>query len=206
VGRLRNTYFVKPVPATEAPDYYAKHNPCKTSWNTDVVCFDMMLEKDRSDNNYRTRAKQLYGSGRPDMCLSLVEKDLNLIVYNAIIYNNQNHAVNTAARKLSEVIQAVVREFESDYRFCSVCGGDELYVENPISICDWYDALPRGNRLWTACSYAMRTHVARICARTSVLDRHQHSDIPARLLTAPTLILSLAHHTRHSCRYLCPPA
>ena len=197
MGRLRNTYFVKPVPATEAPDYYDKHNPCKTTWNTDVVCFDMMLEKDRSDKNYRTRAKEIYGRHRPDMFFSLVEKDLNLIVYNAIIYNNHNHAVNTAARKLSEVIQAVLRELESDYRFCSVCGGDELYVENPISICDWYDALPRGNRLWTACSYAMRTHVARICARTSVLDRHLHSDIPARLLTAHPHS-TLAHYTRYT--------
>ena len=165
MDRLRNDYFVKPVSATQAPNYYQKDDPLKTSWNTEAMCFETMLEKDRSENNYKARAKEIYGSHRADMCFTLVEKDLNLIVYNAIIYNNQSHPVNVAARRLSDVIQKAVGELEENYRFCSICGGDELYMENPISICDWYDALaPRegivvGSHALQTCRESTRSRV-----------------------------------------------
>ena len=83
-------------------------------------------------------AKQRYGNERADMCLSLVEQDLNLIVYNAIIYNGKQHNANKAALRFRETFQKVMKETHWDAcRFCAKCNGDEIYFENLINICDW---------------------------------------------------------------------
>jgi len=142
--RVKNNFFEEPVDKNTAPGYYAlEDNTDKTEWNTDAMCFQRIEKKD-----YKTISREKFGGiDRPDAVLALVEHDLNLIVYNAIIYNPKTHPVNLAAQRLFHGIQKVMGANEVPYapaglkwedcRFCSKCNGDEVYFENPINICDW---------------------------------------------------------------------
>ena len=63
-----------------------------------------------------------------------------------------NHLVHSAALRLNATIRQVMEQNKwDDCRFCCKCGGDELYFENPINICDWYKAYEN-----TFCTYARR--------------------------------------------------
>ena len=134
-SRLRNDYFIKPVPAAVAPGYYNKDDPSQTAWNTDVMCLEMMEEKERS-NTYMRLALENYGPQRPDMSVAFVQQDLNLIVYNAIIYNPAKHPVNAAAIRLLHSFSSVMDQVAWEQTCCTQCGGDEVWFENPITICD----------------------------------------------------------------------
>ena len=83
--RLRNQYFEKP-PGVEAPGYYSSDDASRTAWNTEVMCFEKIAGKCRK-REYQKEAMQLFGASRSDVSLALIEKDLNLVVYNALIYN-----------------------------------------------------------------------------------------------------------------------
>jgi hypothetical protein len=90
------------------------------------MCFDHMIKKARSGG---------YGS-TPTEWISNVEADLLVLVSNAIIYYGHAHPTNKAALAVYEAVQAVLQEWQAFHLLCSVCGGDELDVENSVTICD----------------------------------------------------------------------
>ena len=71
------------------------------------------------------------------MRLGMVERDLNTLIYNALIYNECKHPVNIAALRLHKAARAVFQFWlERGESPCRECGGEELFVENSILICD----------------------------------------------------------------------
>ena len=72
------------------------------------------------------------------MRLAAVERDLNMLVYNALTYNEWKHPVNIAARRLYKAARGIFQSWlERGELPCLECGEQELYLENPILICDW---------------------------------------------------------------------
>jgi hypothetical protein len=144
--KCRTEYFDAPVDPRLAPDYYAPQGELelaesrahhskansesivirKTAWGTDAICWDIMLRKARGG---------IYGA-KPSDWVSLVEFDLHTMIYNAIIYNFEAHHVNKAALRLYESTGKILEDWETRLLMCCVCGGDELYVENSVVICD----------------------------------------------------------------------
>ena len=126
--KSRTDLFDRAVDAAVAPGYYQEGSSEHTAWGTEVMYFDKMLLRAADkvyDQHLRTR-------------LALVEKDFNTMIYNAVIYNNSAHLVNMEARKLLREGRKVFRKAElTGDRPCRECGGDELYVENPVQICDY---------------------------------------------------------------------
>ena len=71
------------------------------------------------------------------MRLGMVERDLNTLIYNALIYNECKHPVNIAALRLHKAARAVLQLWlDRGESPCRECGGQELFVENSILICD----------------------------------------------------------------------
>ena len=69
--------------------------------------------------------------------LGMVERDLNTLIYNALIYNECKHPVNIAALRLHKAARAVLKWWlDRGESPCRECGGEELFVENSILICD----------------------------------------------------------------------
>jgi hypothetical protein len=136
-GRLRHQHFEQPVDPAIASGYYSDTSLTTTKWNTDVMCFEM-IEKKEKDNVYVKQAKRVYGEDRADLCHSFVERDFNLIIYNAIIFNNKKHKVNEAALRFFHALRKVLDDKHWDECcFCRECGGDEVYLENTVMLCDW---------------------------------------------------------------------
>lgn len=136
-GRLRHQHFEQPVNPAVASGYYSDTSPTKTKWNTHVMCFQMIEQKEK-DNVYVKQAKRVYGVDRADLCHSFVERDFNLIIYNAIIFNHKKHRVNEAAHRFFHTLRTVLDDKKWDECcFCRECGGDEVYLENKVLFCDW---------------------------------------------------------------------
>jgi hypothetical protein len=74
----------------------------------------------------------------PRVRLGAVERDLNMLVYNALTYNGCKHPVNIAARRLYKAARGIFQSWwERGELPCLECGEQELFLENPILICDW---------------------------------------------------------------------
>lgn len=126
-SKSQRTFFDKPVDADTAPGYYADSLRRKTAWDTEAVCFQSMAQKAKEGKyDVDTSAR-----------VSKVAFDLKLMVFNAIIYNPATHVVNKAALQLLKASRSVLAKWEKGELMCRVCHGDEVYIENPVQICDF---------------------------------------------------------------------
>jgi hypothetical protein len=96
-----------------------------------------LLYRYKSTNTDATGAAGEYDAD-PRVRLGVVERDLNMLVYNALTYNECKHPVNIAARRLYKAARGIFQMWWKRGELpCLECGEQELFVENPILICDW---------------------------------------------------------------------
>jgi len=127
--KSKSDFFNDAVDVLRVKQYYKEDSTEMTVWGTEMMHFQKMML--RADS-------KIYGKD-PKTRLALVEKDLNTIVYNAIIYNPYQHVVHVEALKLYKAAQSVIRSWQvKGDTPCRECGhDDDASGENPVNLCDY---------------------------------------------------------------------
>ena len=114
-SKCKVDFFDDAVDPGVAPGYYQEGSMEITAWGTEVMHFRKM------------NAKQHDYDANPKVRLGRVEHDLNLMIYNALIYNGPHHPVNKEALKLYKAGGKVIKKWlEKGEGPCRECGGDEV--------------------------------------------------------------------------------
>ena len=128
ISKSKTDFFDDAVDAKLAAGYYKEGSTTVTAWGTEVMHFGIMQQ----------RAHDRIYDADPRIRLGMIERDFNMMIYNALIYNNLKHPVHTAAMNLWKASRkALASWMEHGESPCRECGGEEVYFENPVEICDF---------------------------------------------------------------------